>query len=131
MSDHRLSLEVQEPWLEFISDGTKIVEARVGTFKDYEQFLQKYVLFYSDKRDVWVKVTDIFHYETLNSYIDTEGWSNVAPNASSKEEALDLYNSISNPNGKQVYSDINVKEKGGIVALVIKKESSSLRNFRD
>ena len=130
MSDYSLSLEVQEPWLEFISDGTKIVEARVGKFIDYKWYLQKYVLFYSDKRDVWITVTDIFHYTTLNNYLDAEGWANVAPNASSFEEAIDFYKSIRDSSGKQVYSDINVKEKGGIVALVVKKESSSLKNCR-
>jgi len=130
MSEHSLSLEVQEPWLEFISEGNKIVEARVGIFEDYERYFRKYVLFYSDKRDVWVTVTDIFHYKTLNSYLDAEGWANVAPNAKSKDEAIFFYKSIKTSNGKQVYSDSNIKEKGGIVALVVKKESSSLKNSR-
>jgi ASC-1-like (ASCH) protein len=130
MFEYRLSLEVQEPWLEFISDGTKIIEARIGIFKDYEWYLQKYVLFYSDKREVWVTVTDIFHYKTLNSYLDAEGWADVAPNASSKDEAIDLYESIKNSSGKQIYSDTNIRENGGIVALVVKKESSSLKNSR-
>lgn len=123
MNENILSLEVQEPWLECIAEGTKIVEARVGTVESYRHYLNKYVLFYSDKRNVWVKITDILHYKTLKSYISNEGWFNVAPHTNSKKEAIKCYKMITNSSGKLIYSKDNVQKAGGIVVLVLKVES--------
>lgn len=122
-----LSLEVQEPWLEYIDNGTKNTEARVGTLEDYKKYLNKYVLLYSDKRNVWVKITDLFHYKNLSSYIDKEGWFNTAPNVQSKKEAIKYYKSIVDFKGEEIYSKDKVHQLGGIVVLVIRTENSTLK----
>lgn len=122
-----LSLEVQEPWLEYIDNGTKNTEARVGTLEAYKKYLNKYVLLYSDKRNVWVKITGLFHYKTLNSYIDNEGWFNAAPNVQSKKEAINYYKSILDFEDKPIYSKDNVRQSGGIIVLVIRTENSTLK----
>jgi len=122
-----LSLEVQEPWLEYIDNGTKNTDARVGNLEDYKKYLNKYVLLYSDKRNVWVKITDMFHYKTLNSYLDKEGWYNAAPNVQSKKEATEYYKSIADFKNCKVYSKDNVRISGGIVVLVIRTENSTLK----
>jgi len=121
-----LSLEVQEPWLEYIDNGTKNTDARVGTLEAYKKYLNKYVLLYSDKRNVWVKITELFHYKTLNSYIDNEGWFNAAPNVQSKKEAVEYYKSIVDFKNEKIYSKDNVRQSG-IVVLVIRTENSTLK----
>ena len=62
-------------------------------------------------------VKDVRHYKTLDKYIKTEDWTNIAPHTGSNKSTRDAYESIIMKNGIPVFSDERVSNRGGICAI--------------
>lgn len=117
--ERQLTVFTQEPWFSCIKDGRKKVEARVGRPNNYSKHIGENIIIKTQTDKVNVKLVDVKHYHDLNEYIDKEGWKNVAPFASSREETVEAYLNIKGKDGIQVYDNDRVIEKGGVVALHI------------
>ncbi len=116
----KFALFVQDPWYAEIEAGRKTVEARVGDEKKFQDLVGKnIVLLGGPGKRLPATVTGIRHYKDLDTYIKKEGWKKVAPHAGGEKEAKAAYLAIKNKEGVTVYSDENVKEKGGVIAIEI------------
>ena len=113
-----MALEVQEPWLSCIVNGTKTVEGRVGPAgKVYDVSC---CVDPSGERRVPIRVTQIVHYETLEEYLIGEGWRACAPHAQSLAEAEACYRAVRHLEGGnfvQTFSDARIAARGGMNAL--------------
>ena len=69
-----------------------------------------------------VRVIAVYHYDTLEAYIDGSGWKTVAPHCSSREETIAAYRKIVDVNGDLVFSDAAIQREGGMNALLIRRE---------
>jgi len=109
--DKPLSLSVQEPWLELIETGRKVVEGRAGRTGQFDHWIGRTVRFYSRDRIVDVRVIDIVYYATLYDYLDKEGWQNAAPHLLSRDQTIDAYHKF--------YTDRQIAQRGGMCAIRI------------
>lgn len=110
-SSSNYSLSIRDPWLFYIQKGIKTVEGRRGGPTKYNDWLNKTVSFYNDKRKIPVKVIAVRHYLTLDDFLDAEGWEKVMPGIESRKEVKRLYN--------EFYTDESIKEAGGMVAIQV------------
>lgn len=117
---------VQSPWLEEIAAGRKTTEGRVGPDGKYKDWIGEEVMFVNDQLEVPAKVTDVIHYDNLESYMNGEGWKKCAPHVESEKKAYEAYHAIvmaKKGKNKQVFSDKRIDKNGGInaIRLEIKK----------
>jgi len=117
---------IQSPWLEEIAAGRKTTEGRVGPDGKYKDWIGEEVVFFNEKIEVPGKVTEVIHYDNLESYINGEGWKTCAPHVESEQKAYEAYRAIvmkKKGKNKQVFSDTRIDKKGGInaIRLEIKK----------
>ena len=117
-------MNIQEPWLYHIQQGTKKIEGRRGNEKKYEHLLGQIVCFYNDERTVFVKVIELHHYKNLYDYFDAEIYSIALPGIDSYEKAVDTYYSFYVKDKSIVgaekikLAEESIKEEGGIVAII-------------
>jgi len=119
-------LEIQDPWLSYIQQGTKTVEGRVGPIGKFDEVLAQpgyNLLLKNDQQQFPVKLVKVVHYPDLESYLRSEGWERVAPHTGSFEVARSAYLAIemTNEDGKivSVFSPERISKLGGINALHI------------
>ena len=106
-----IELFVNEPWLSAIRDGAKIVEGRAGPLEEFSGWIGKQARFCSSEQDVIVNVIDVHHYDTLQEFLDVEGWKNAAPHLNSLEETVNAY--------LQFYPGDYISEHGGMNGIII------------
>lgn len=125
-----LKMEIQKPWFNAIADPDiskrKTVEGRVGNLQKHIGLTGKNVKILSgDGEYMIVKVLYVTHYNTLDEYIQAEGWKNVAPHADSYIDTLEKYLQITTIDDKtkqmiKVFGSDRIAELGGINALHLK-----------
>lgn len=116
---------IQSPWLGEVAAGRKTTKGRVGPDGKYRDWIGENVVFFNDDLEVPAKVTDVIHYDSLESYLTGEGWQKCAPHVGSEEEAYEAYRAIQmekKGKKKQVFSDERIAKNGGINALRIEIE---------
>lgn len=106
-----IELFVNEPWLSAIRDGKKMVEGRAGPLEEFSGWIGKQARFYSSQQEVIVNVIDVHHYDTLQEFLDAEGWKNAAPHLNSLEETVNAY--------LQFYPDDYISKHGGMNGIII------------
>jgi ASC-1-like (ASCH) protein len=120
------NMEVQEPWFSSIGEADftkrKTVEGRVGNATKHLYLKDKIVKIKSGNRYLYVKIKQIEHYDTLEEYVQAEGWKNVAPHANSYLDTLEKYSQVMTFNPTKdylikVFGTDRIKEEGGINAL--------------
>lgn len=112
-------LNVQDPWLKMIGIDEKTVEGRVGPEHKFDEWIGKPAIFFMDEKEVPVAICSVRHYDTLDAYLEAEGWKNAAPHLSSLEETKKAYAAIELPTHEKVFSEERIKRLGGINALHI------------
>jgi len=157
---NQFSMQVQEPWFSFIGEPDirkrKTVEGRVGPISKHIELVGKEGRIYSDDRHLYAKVKFIRHYDTLEDYLQAEGWMNAAPHAISYMDALEKYSQVTTVNlnnGKsnvgnvntagntgntgnignvedriQVFGPIRIRTEGGINAIHLELVSPIINN---
>jgi ASC-1-like (ASCH) protein len=125
-------LYIHSPWLEAIEAGTKTTEGRLGKDGEYKDWIGKDAIFWNVNQKVPVKIVKVVHYNTLDEYLDGEGWEKCAPPpiATDKKSAAAKYLSITmggkgKTQPKQVFSPERVTNRGGINAIRIEKMTGS------
>ncbi len=116
------SMDVQQPWLnEILVMKRKTVEGRTGLPNKFDHLIGEKVHLYNNIDDYsgYVKVVNIRHYDTLESYLLAEGWQNCAPHVNSYNEALLEYSKVLTEDGIQVFSPERIKKRGGINAIIM------------
>lgn len=120
------NMEVQEPWFSSIGEPDftkrKTVEGRVGNATKHNYLKDKIVKIKSGNRYLYVKIKKIEHYNTLEEYVQAEGWKNVAPHADSYLDTIEKYLQVMTLNPTKdylikVFGSDRIKEEGGINAL--------------
>lgn len=106
-----IELFVNEPWLSAIRDGKKTVEGRAGPLEEFSGWIGKQARFCSSEQDVIVNVIDVHHYDTLQEFLNVEGWKNAAPHLNSLEETVNAY--------LQFYPGDYISEHGGMNGIII------------
>jgi ASC-1-like (ASCH) protein len=118
-------MDVQQPWLDEIDAGRKTVEGRTGPLSKYKPLIGNIIEMYDPAQPSHkfkVLVTDVRHYDTLESYINAEGWEAIAPHTGSIGATFAAYYSIymDTPDGRvQVFSPDRIRARGGINAVQI------------
>ena len=120
-----MKLHVLGDWLDQIDLQRKVIEGRVGHAGKYDHLIGEIVEFFNYKKSVFVQVIDVYHYNTLDEYIEASGWKTIAPQCNSLSETMNKYLHISATDSDSatyfVFSYDRIKEKGGINALLIKR----------
>jgi len=112
-----MSIHVQERWLSLIIDGVKTIEGR--KFKEeYMRMSGKIVELTDGNRVVKAMIEDAIHYDSIQSYLNTEGFDQVLPGISSYEEAVKTYREFQSKD--PVVADEIIRNAGGMVALKLK-----------
>ena len=120
------NMEVQEPWFSKIGEPDftkrKTVEGRVGDAKKHSHLVGKIVKINTNGRHLYVKIPLITHYDTLEDYLQAEGWRRAAPHANSYLDAIEKYQQVLTVNKEnksliKVFGSDRIKESGGINAL--------------
>jgi ASC-1-like (ASCH) protein len=111
-------MEVQEPWLSMIEDGTKTVEGRSGPRSKFIHLIGHLVELYYQDRAIIRLVVDIRHYDTLDQYLAQE-WRCAAPTAQSIDDARQKYLEIRTADDEQVYSAERLQRVGGMNGIVL------------
>ena len=106
-----IHLFVNEPWLSNIRDGKKRVEGRAGTLKDFSCWIGQEATFYNKSQKVTVQIVDVRHYNTLQEFLSSEGWQNVAPHLHNIDEVKAAYLSF--------YPGTYIDKAGGMNGIVI------------
>lgn len=110
---HVKKLHVQDPWLEQIILGNKLVEGRKGPREKYAGLIGKKVMFYNEQIRILVKVKDVRHYSTLYEYLNMEKPEKVAPHIGDNYDAVvNVYHKFA--------SDEEIKKSGGFNGIVVK-----------
>ena len=87
------------PVFDYIISGDKMVEGRKNSPTYHDLKIGDFIVFQcnesneSNERSQKVKIIGLRKYETLENYIDTEGFNNVLPNIGNRSNAIRLYNS--------------------------------------
>jgi ASC-1-like (ASCH) protein len=121
------AMDVQQPWLDRIYDGSKTVEGRTGSIGKYDDIIGKVIEMYDPADQEFrfpVLIVAVRHYDTLDEYIRAEGWQNIAPHTGSMKATQQAYADIYMPSGNgpvQVFSKERVAARGGINAIEVKK----------
>lgn len=115
-------MHIQSPWYEEIMSGRKTIEGRAGSLEKYNHLIGKVISITNGKEYNNVRVTDIKHYNSLEEYIKNSGWNRIAPHTKSEEETFEAYYKIYDRNGNQVFSETNVKKRGGMNAIYLSSE---------
>ena len=82
--------KLQSPYFEFIKNGEKIYEMRVNDIWTFSHSDDK------SKGKILIKIVEKKVYRSFEEAIQDTGYLNLLPNASSNEEAIDMYNSFVN-----------------------------------
>lgn len=106
-----INLFVNEPWLSTIQDGKKRVEGRAGTLKDFSCWIGREATFYNTSQKVTVQILDVRHYNTLQEFLSSEGWQNVAPHLHNMDEVKAAYLTF--------YPGTYIDKAGGMNGIVI------------
>ena len=121
-------MDVQQSWLDYIYQGTKTVEGRTGPLGKYDNIVGSVIDLYDPANEEFrfpVKIVEVRHYDTLDEYIDAEGWRSIAPHTGSNAETRKAYASIymlgAGGERVQVFSPERVQARGGINAIEVKK----------
>jgi hypothetical protein len=117
------SVQCQDPWHRYISNGSKTVEGRPSKLEKWKDCVGENILLVRPPttqnavpRVARKRVTALRHYPNLFSYIKME-WEKAAPQARSAEHAMELYLEVRGGDGSQVFSAERVHAKGGITAI--------------
>jgi len=120
-------MDVQKHHLSYMGktddDKRKIVEARVGDLNKHIGMFGKIVKIIFGDKYLLVKVRFIRHYDTLEEYVQAEGWKNVAPFVNSYEECIKEYlqvTTIKDSEVIRVFDEKRIEKLGGINALHLK-----------
>jgi len=114
------TLGVSEKYLLMIADGSKTVEGRKKK-AERDLWLNKGVVFWNDaagpsdfhgRRKVLVQITAICCYPDVKSFVRTEWYKALLPDAASEMEAIQLY--------ERLYPAADVILAGGICGLAVK-----------
>lgn len=106
-----IELFVNEPWLSAIRDGRKKVEGRAGTLETYAAWTGQQARFCSNQQEVIVNVLEVHHYDTLEAFLQAEGWQNAAPHLSSREETAAKY--------LEFYPGDFISQHGGMNGIIV------------
>mgnify|MGYP003394662654 CR=1 FL=1 len=112
-----VDIHVQEPWYTEIESGRKTIEGRSGNVHKYTQMIGNYIVISSGKKSCRKKVIAIRTYDTLEEFIDKEGWKNMAPQLLSKEQTTQAYLNVQSKEGVHIFSPSEVQRKGGMIAI--------------
>jgi ASC-1-like (ASCH) protein len=108
----RLSIHVQNPWLDKIISGEKTIEGRKGDVNKFYGMIGKKILLYNDIIRITMTLVAVRHYDTLLNYLRGETLK-VLPGVQTIEEAVDVYHKF--------YSDHEIELAGGMCALELSK----------
>lgn len=115
------TITVQHPWWGAIFTGLKTVEGRPAPIEKHASWNGGFVDVLSPDGDsVRVRVLDVRHYDTLDEYLDAEGWKVAMPNLMSRDEVVKAYLTIKNEEGVAIFAPERVARVGGINAIVIR-----------
>lgn len=107
-----IELFVNEPWLTAIREGTKPVEGRAGPREAFAGWIGKEIRLYSKLQEVIVKVSGVHHYDTLDDFLNGEGWQKAAPHLKSRKTTVDAYLGF--------YPGDTIAKEGGMNGILIK-----------
>lgn len=110
-----MSLTVQQPWFDWIRRGNKTTEGRCGALGDRDSLLNTIVDIKCGIYTCQVYIESIKHYDSLDTYLLGEEGKVSTPHHN-KEYAKYLYSQVIS-NGIMIFSDSEVKRRGGINAL--------------
>ena len=120
-------LDVQQPWFDQICSGNKTVEGRTGALGRYDAMIGQIIDMYDPAEPSFrfpVLIVAVRHYDTLNEYIDAEGWQRIAPHTGSNKNTMRAYADIYMPGADgpvQVFSSERVAQRGGINAIEVER----------
>lgn len=120
----RTRMMVQEPWFTEIAENRKTVEGRVGNSQKHAHLVGKEILVHNGRlfgyASMICKVVAVYHYNTLEDYLETEGYRFCAPHSVSFEDATKKYLQVFDSSKKcQVFSPENILRNGGINSLCL------------
>ena len=126
--DRRNEMSIQDPWMSAISRGVitskgrifKTVEGRAGRkgSRDYMKGALWDFFDPSDQRNrVQVRIGEIRWYATMAKYIEGEGREKIAPQTGSNAGAAAAYAAIRSREGKQVFGESEITDRGGVNAI--------------
>ena len=116
---HYLPIEnpIDCPTYTYIKTGIKKVEGRKYSEKYHNYKKNDILIFTFEGERLLTEIKDIRLYKTLEDYIITEGYSNVLPGIKSAEYAVDIYNSWSKEEEREL-----LKQKYGYGFMAIEIE---------
>ncbi|MCA9329777.1 ASCH domain-containing protein [Candidatus Saccharibacteria bacterium] len=96
------------PFLDAIRNYEKPVEGRVNVPKYHKYRPGDIIIFKARNDTLWAVVTYIHRYESLDAYLDGEGYKQAIPWAKSKEEAESIYNKWSTPDNRKKHGFVGI-----------------------
>lgn len=117
-------LHVSEPWFSLIASGQKTIEARVGSIDKFASIVNSRIITFTNMQiahspHIYVSISAIRHYDTLDNFLRAEGWIHCAPQAHTYEEARNAFLVARNSQGVPVFSDENTQRVGGITVFAL------------
>lgn len=105
-------IHCQEPWFSKIRSGIKTVEGRKFNIKYSNLRCGDLLEFYCDDESFLTEVVAVKVYNSLEEYLEKEGYQNVLPGVISFEEAVNVYLKYNSPYELQI--------AGGFLGIHIK-----------
>ena len=99
----------------------KVIDGRVGPLGQYDHLIGENIKMFNDEKSVFVKVIDVYHYDSLEEYIEASGCKTIAPQCNSLSDAMGEYLKIYTTDSNFAFSHDRIKENGGVNGLLIKK----------
>ncbi len=118
-----VKIHCQEPWFSAIKYGRKTVEGRKLSPKYANLKPGQTVRFYCGSDSFNVQIIKVVKYQTLEQYLQTEGFSNVLPGVVCLEDALKVY--------LQYNSKEALEKAGGFLAIHLKVINSKVGNEQE
>ena len=102
---HHLSIQnpADCPTFDYIESGIKTVEGRANSPKYHSYQKGDTLIFEWQSKTLKTIITDIKKYQTLEDYLDAEGFKKALPCVESFDEAIKIYNRWSNTDQRENY----------------------------